>query len=508
LKSQSDLFTGDAATKSISSKVVETQKAVGDIIAADKIIADKAAADKIIADKAAADKIIADKAAADKIIADKAAADKIIADKAAADKIIADKAAADLKALQDAQDNTPPTVSVTTEIIKNTANANVQSNEAGTVYLVNTSISVSNLASITGAADASWNSINVSANTSTNLPASGLTDGTYKAYAVDASGNLSSASSNTLTINAGSNVTISGNGSNATTLGVDVYTVLTGNYTYTINTTIGSGFNGGDKLNFFANAVLNISNDTNQTDGNQTLTATDPATNATVTLNLTGLTNAQDTAIFNVPSLNTAFGVANLVNLNNTGTLGVDTFNITSGNYNLTIADFKTGDKLNIFSGAVLNLINDTDQTDGIQVFTATDSTNNTTATITLTGLTGSQDAALFNISSFDTVFTANTLILNNTGSSDTSVYSITAGNSRTIAGFVSGNKLSFFSGAVLNLINDTNQIDGIQELTATDPVSGAVATITLTGLTGTQDVGLFNIPSFNTVFLAGTIVL
>jgi hypothetical protein len=376
------------------------------------------------------------------------------------------------------------------------------------VYLVNTSISVSNLASITGAADASWNSINVSANTSTNLPASGLTDGTYKAYAVDASGNLSSASSNTLTINAGSNVTISGNGSNATTLGADVYTVLTGNYTYTINTTIGSGFNGGDKLNFFANAVLNISNDTNQTDGNQTLTATDPATNATVTLNLTGLTNAQDTAIFNVPSLNTAFGVANLVNLNNTGTSGVDTFNINSGNYNLTIADFKTGDKLNIFSGAVLNLINDTDQTDGIQVFTATDSTHNTTATITLTGLTGSQDAALFNISSFDTVFTANTLILNNTGSSDTGVYSITAGNSRTIAGFVSGNKLSFFSGAVLNLINDTNQTDGIQELTATDPVSGAVATITLTGLTGTQDVGLFNIPSFNTVFLAGTIVL
>jgi hypothetical protein len=95
LKSQSDLFTGDAATKSIETKVVETQKAVGDIIAADKIIADKAAADKIIADKAAADKIIADKAAADKIIADKAAADKIIADKAAADKIIADKAAAD-----------------------------------------------------------------------------------------------------------------------------------------------------------------------------------------------------------------------------------------------------------------------------------------------------------------------------------------------------------------------------------------------------------------------------
>jgi hypothetical protein len=195
------------------------------------------------------------------------------------------------------------------------------------------------------------------------------------------------------------------------------------------------------------------------------------------------------------------------VNLNNIGAAGVDTFNIPTGNYNLTIAGFNTGDKLNIFSGAVLNLVNDTDQTDGTQVFTATDSIKNTTATITLTGLTASQDAALFNITSFDTVFGANTLILNNTGS-DSGVYSITAGNSRTIAGFVSGNKLSFFSGAVLNLINDTNQTDGIQELTATDPVSGAVATITLTGLTGTQDVGLFNIPpSFNAVFGSGTIV-
>jgi hypothetical protein len=110
LKSQSDLFTGDAATKSIESKVVETKKAVGDVIAADA--AAKAAAEKAAADaKAAADKIIADKAAADKIIADKAAADKIIADKAAADKAIADKAAADAQAALDAQvaANTPTT---------------------------------------------------------------------------------------------------------------------------------------------------------------------------------------------------------------------------------------------------------------------------------------------------------------------------------------------------------------------------------------------------------------
>jgi hypothetical protein len=106
LKSQSDLFTGDAATKSIESKVVETQKAVGDVIAADA--AAKAAAEKAAADaKAAADKLAADqKAAADKAVADaKAATDKLAADqKVAADaKAAADKLAADQKAAQDAQ---------------------------------------------------------------------------------------------------------------------------------------------------------------------------------------------------------------------------------------------------------------------------------------------------------------------------------------------------------------------------------------------------------------------
>ncbi|MCX7264059.1 MAG: hypothetical protein NT035_01375 [Burkholderiales bacterium] len=106
LKSQSDLFTGDAATKSIESKVVETQKAVGDIIAADT--AAKAAAEKAAADaKAAADKAAADaKAVADKLAADaKAAADKLAADqKAVADKAAADKLAADQKAAQVAQE--------------------------------------------------------------------------------------------------------------------------------------------------------------------------------------------------------------------------------------------------------------------------------------------------------------------------------------------------------------------------------------------------------------------
>jgi len=97
--------------------------------------------------------------------------------------------------------DTAPTASVTTATITTSENAVVQSTETGTAYLVNTAVTVSNLASITGAADNQSNSVAISsAATNTNLPATGLADGTYKVYAVDAAGNLSSASSNSVTL--------------------------------------------------------------------------------------------------------------------------------------------------------------------------------------------------------------------------------------------------------------------------------------------------------------------
>jgi len=97
--------------------------------------------------------------------------------------------------------DTAPTASVTTATITTSENAVVQSTETGTAYLVNTAVTVSNLASITGAADNQSNSVTISsAATNTNLPATGLADGTYKVYAVDASGNLSSASSNSVNL--------------------------------------------------------------------------------------------------------------------------------------------------------------------------------------------------------------------------------------------------------------------------------------------------------------------
>jgi len=107
-------------------------------------------------------------------------------------------------------DTTAPTVSLIPATITSSGFAVVQSTETGKAYLVNTDVTVSNLTSISGAADNMSNSVAISnANTNTNLSAAGLVDGTYKAYAVDAENNLSDASLDNVTI--GGLVDIDGN---------------------------------------------------------------------------------------------------------------------------------------------------------------------------------------------------------------------------------------------------------------------------------------------------------
>jgi hypothetical protein len=69
-------------------------------------------------------------------------------------------------------DATPPTVSrIDSRLLgKNGDTITVRSTEVGTVYLVNQSVTVTNLATITGAASANRNSVSVSAaNTDTTL---------------------------------------------------------------------------------------------------------------------------------------------------------------------------------------------------------------------------------------------------------------------------------------------------------------------------------------------------
>jgi hypothetical protein len=98
-------------------------------------------------------------------------------------------------------DFTAPTASVTTRTISPSSAVNFQSTEIGTGYIVKNSVTVSNVSSITGSSDAVWNQATVSAaNTNISMSASGLEEGTYKIYASDAAGNLSTASSGTVTI--------------------------------------------------------------------------------------------------------------------------------------------------------------------------------------------------------------------------------------------------------------------------------------------------------------------
>jgi len=207
-----------------------------------------------------------------------------------------------------------------------------------------------------------------------------------------------------------------------------------------------------------------------------------------------------------------------------TGTAGVDVYAIASGSYAATINNFAAGDKLHIFQGAAVTVQPDANLTDGIKVISITDPNAGTTATITLKNLTPAQDDGLFNLSTFD-IFGADTIKIGNavtapatstningstligTGTDGVDTFNIASGSYKaTIDKFKPGDKLKFFTGASINVIQDTNQSDGYQEISATDLNTGATAIIALTGLTAAQDDGAFNVPGFNTVFGAGTI--
>ncbi len=135
-------------------------------------------------------------------------------------------------------DITAPTATATVETIANTASTDVQSSETGTAYLVNSNITVNSLADITTAVDALWNKVAItSANTATALPATGLAAGTYNVYSEDAAGNLSSASTGSVTVTgavtvvfdltiAGAGAVTASDGSTAFSTGVDYNIVV------------------------------------------------------------------------------------------------------------------------------------------------------------------------------------------------------------------------------------------------------------------------------------------
>jgi hypothetical protein len=99
-------------------------------------------------------------------------------------------------------DSTAPTVvRVDSKLVaKNSDTITVRSTEAGTVYLVNSSVSVSSVASITSASASNKNSVSIVAATNTTITISSLADGTYNLYAADAFNNLSAAVAGTIRI--------------------------------------------------------------------------------------------------------------------------------------------------------------------------------------------------------------------------------------------------------------------------------------------------------------------
>ena len=323
------------------------------------------------------------------------------------------------------------------------------------------------------------------------------------------------------------------------TAGLDTFNVASGTYSAAI-----SSFAAGDKLHFFPGASVTVLPDTNQTDGTQQLTASDPITGATATITLYNLTATQDATVFNVASFDTLFGTNTVIvdaaivapvlpttvnlsatTLSGTGTTAVDTFNVASGTYNATINSFGNGDKLNFFTGASITVLPDSNQSDGIQQLTAADSTTGSTTTLTFTGLTAVQDAALFNLASFNSTFGTGTVLIASTPAVTPLTANLAAGNTTatgttaadtfniatgtytaTVNSFGSDDKLRFFAGASLTILPDTDQTDGIQQISAADTATGATTTVILTGLTSAQDGGVFNVSSFNTVFGAGSI--
>ena len=98
-------------------------------------------------------------------------------------------------------DGTPPSVTLIPALIKNTGSGVATSNESGKIYLVRADQIVTTEASILALLDFLWNATpGVLADTSASIEATGLSNGSFVAYAVDAAGNLSAASTDVLQI--------------------------------------------------------------------------------------------------------------------------------------------------------------------------------------------------------------------------------------------------------------------------------------------------------------------
>lgn len=206
------------------------------------------------------------------------------------------------------------------------------------------------------------------------------------------------------------NITAANNSATATA-GVDTYNIAAGNYAATI-----AGFGTGDTLVFDPSSAQAVTNDSGS-DG--IIKIAGSLNNQQVVVTLTGVSATLDNQVFSLASFTKAFAPAVVVGpstttnisgtvTTGTGTSGVDTFNIASGNYTASIAGFAANDKL-VFAAGTVETITNTSDTDGN--ITVAGVLNNQLVTIQLTGVSTALDAQVFSVASFNTAFGTGSLV-------------------------------------------------------------------------------------------------
>jgi uncharacterized repeat protein (TIGR02543 family) len=172
-------------------------------------------------------------------------------------------------------DRTPPIATLTEATIRPAGTFTGRSSETGTLYIVHSSISVSNLGDITSAADKLWNTVSApTANASVTIASTGLDFGDYKLYALDLAGNLSTLDTETakywptqVTITYNANGSTSGSvPANTVTQETNTVTLRgnTGNLIKTGSTLVGwnTSASGGLQTRFFFNESYSVTTNT------------------------------------------------------------------------------------------------------------------------------------------------------------------------------------------------------------------------------------------------------
>ena len=305
--------------------------------------------------------------------------------------------------------------------------------------------------------------------------------------------------------------------------------VASGNYTYNI-----ANFGAGDKIDFPAGNVPTVINSSNTDNAVHLQYAND---GKITVLHLTGLTTAQDAAIFSVNSFNTAFGANSLTSTGSSsipapvvthqavsaaGTASASTGNIVfdfaAGTYAYSVSGFASGDGLNFPTDVAPTVINSdaTDKKVDVQWASAGKVVN-----VSVTGLTDAQDGALYSASSFKTLFgansltntgeppvtpTGNSLTVSAAGSATASAgnvkFTFAAGNyAYSISGYSNGDILDFPDDVAATVRNTSTTDNAIEVQWAS---GGNVVLVTLTGLASDT---AYSVNSFNAAFGSGSII-